>query len=72
LPWFAAAAALLDAIENVFLLLVLGGHGGTFGPLTATVCSGIKFTLIATAIGYVLFGLAWRAATAARVKSAQM
>ncbi len=53
-----------DAIENVFLLLVLGGHGGQSAPLIATVCSSIKFALIAIAIGYVLCGLAWRAATA--------
>jgi hypothetical protein len=60
LPLFAAAAAMFDAIENVFLLLVLGGHGGESGPLIATICSNIKFTLIAIAIGYVLCGLAWR------------
>jgi hypothetical protein len=60
LPFFAAAAAMFDAIENVFLLLVLGGHGGESAPLIATVCSSIKFTLIAIAIGYVLCGLAWR------------
>jgi hypothetical protein len=68
LPFFAAAAATFDAIENVFLLLVLGGHGGETAPLIATVCSSIKFTLIAIAIGYVLCGLAWRAATATRGK----
>jgi len=60
LPFFAAAAAMFDAIENVFLLLVLGGHGGEFAPLIATICSSIKFTLIAVAIGYVLCGLALR------------
>jgi hypothetical protein len=67
-PFFAAVAAIFDAIENVFLLLVLGGHGGGHAPLIATVCSSIKFTLITIAIGYVLCGLAWRAATATRVK----
>lgn len=60
LPWFATAAAAFDAVENVFLLLVLGGHGGAFGPVIATVCSSIKFTLIAIAIGYVVCGLARR------------
>jgi hypothetical protein len=63
-PFFAAAAAIFDAIENVFLLLVVGGHGGSIAPLIATVCSSIKFTLITIAIGYVLCGLAWRLATA--------
>jgi len=67
-PFFATAAALLDATENVFLLLVLGGHGGEHAPLIATICSSIKFTLITIAIGYVLCGLVWRAATADRVK----
>ena len=66
LPFFAAAAAVFDAVENVFLLLVVGGHGGEAAPLIATICSSIKFTLIAIAIGYVLCGLAWRARTAAR------
>lgn len=66
-PFFAAAAAMFDAVENVLLLLVLEGHGGPHAPLVATVCSSIKFTLIAIAIGYVICGLVWRAATAARV-----
>jgi hypothetical protein len=60
LPLFAAAAATFDAIENVFLLLILDGHAGELAPVIATICSSIKFTLIAIAIGYVLCGLAWR------------
>jgi hypothetical protein len=59
-PFFAAAAAMFDAVENMFLLLVLGGHGGELGPLIATTCSSIKFTLITIAILYVLCGLAQR------------
>jgi hypothetical protein len=51
---------MFDATENVFLLLVLGGHGGQAAPLIATICSSIKFTLITIAIGYVLCGLAQR------------
>jgi hypothetical protein len=65
-PYFALAAAVFDAIENVFLLLVLEGHGGQHAPLIATVCSGIKFTLITIAIAYVAWGFVWRAATARR------
>jgi hypothetical protein len=57
LPFFATVAALFDAVENVFLLLVLGGHGGQAGPLIATICSSIKFTLITIAILYVACGL---------------
>jgi hypothetical protein len=60
-PFFAAVAALFDATENVFLLLVLEGHGGEHAPLIATICSSIKFMLITIAIAYVVWGLAWRA-----------
>ena len=67
-PFFATAAALFDATENVFLLLVLESHGGEHAPLIATICSSIKFTLITIAIAYVVWGLVWRAATAIRVK----
>jgi hypothetical protein len=67
-PFFAVAAAMFDATENVFLLLVLEGHGGEHAPLIATICSSIKFTLITIAIVYVVWGLAWRAVTARRVK----
>jgi hypothetical protein len=69
-PFFATAAALFDATENVFLLLVLEGHGGEQAPLIATICSSIKFTLITIAIAYVVWGLMWRAATATRGKPA--
>jgi hypothetical protein len=69
-PFFATAAAIFDATENVFLLLVLEGHGGEHAPLVATICSSIKFTLITIAILYVLCGLARRAATATRTKPA--
>jgi hypothetical protein len=59
---------MFDAVENAFLLLVLGGHGGEAAPLIATICSSIKFTLIAIAIVYVICGLVqrlavWRAPT---------
>ncbi len=67
-PFFATAAAMFDATENVFLLLVLGGHGGEHDPLIATICSSIKFTLITIAILYVLCGLVWRVATSAAVR----
>lgn len=58
IPYFALAAACFDASENVALLLTLGGHGGSFAPPFATVCSSIKWTLIGIAILYVLCGLA--------------
>lgn len=59
-PWFAAAAALFDACENVNLLLAVGGHGGDASPLIATICASAKFTLIAIAIAYVVLGVLWR------------
>ena len=58
IPYFALAAACFDASENFALLLTLGGHGGSFAPPFATVCSSIKWTLIGIAILYVLCGLA--------------
>jgi hypothetical protein len=59
-PFFAAGAALFDAVENVVWLLVIGGHGGNLAPPFATACASLKFTLIALAIVYVLWGLASR------------
>ncbi len=59
-PFCAAAAAGFDAVENVFLLLTLGGHGGSFGPPIATACASLKFLLITIAIVYVLWGLVSR------------
>jgi hypothetical protein len=60
IPLFAPAAASFDAIENVLLLMVLGGDGGTIGPPIAAACAGLKFALIAIAIGYVVCGLVVR------------
>jgi hypothetical protein len=59
-PFFALAAAVFDASENVALLLTLAGKGDTFAPPFATVCSTIKFTLIGITILYVLCGLVFR------------
>jgi hypothetical protein len=56
-PLCAALAACFDAVENVNLLLVLGGHGGSVSPVLATVCASIKWVLILIAIAYVLWGL---------------
>ncbi len=57
-PFFALAAACFDASENVALLLMFAGHGGSFAPPFAAVCSAIKFTLISIAILYAVCGLA--------------
>jgi len=58
-PFFALAAASFDASENVALLLTLAGHGGSFAPPFAAICSAIKFTLIAIAMLYAVCGLAF-------------
>jgi hypothetical protein len=63
IPLFAIAAAMFDASENVALLLTLAGHGESFAPPFATVCSAIKFTLIGIAILYAVCGLALRMRT---------
>jgi hypothetical protein len=59
-PWCAAGAAVFDAIENAFLLLILGGHGGSAAPPLATAAACVKFLLIALAIAYVVWGLVAR------------
>jgi hypothetical protein len=59
-PWFATAAAVFDAGENAFLLWTVGGDGGSAAPVLATVCSIVKWVLIVTAVGYVLWGLVAR------------
>lgn len=58
-PYFAVAAALFDACENVVWLLVLGGRAGSLAPV-GTGCAVMKFALIGIAIAYALCGLlAW-------------
>ncbi|HKH42667.1 MAG TPA: hypothetical protein VKA41_12530 [Solirubrobacterales bacterium] len=55
-----AAAAAFDAIEDVGLLLAVGGHGGAFAPRLAQVCASLKFALLAVTIAYILAGLLLR------------
>ena len=57
--WFGALAAGCDAVENVFLLLTLGGAGAA-APLAATVFASLKFLFLAAAIAYLLAALAAR------------
>lgn len=59
-PWFAAAAAAFDAGENAFLLLTVGGDGGSAAPVLATVCASVKWVLIVIAVGYLVWGLGVR------------
>jgi hypothetical protein len=54
---FGALGAAFDALENVCLLLTLGGAGGAL-PLLATIFAACKFILLAIVIAYLLAGLA--------------
>jgi len=54
---FGALGAAFDALEDVCLLLTLGGAGAAF-PVLATIFAACKFILLATAILYLLAGLA--------------
>ena len=65
IAWFGAGAACFDALENVCLLLTLGGHGAAF-PLLATIFSTCKFTLMIVAIAYLVAGLSMRAVSLLR------
>jgi hypothetical protein len=57
--YFGASGAGFDALENVCLLLTLGGAGAAL-PLLATIFAACKFTLLAAAIAYLVVGLAMR------------
>jgi len=59
-PWFAAAAAVFDAGENAFLLLTVGGHGGSAAPVLATTCASVKWVLIVVAVAYLIWGIGAR------------
>ncbi len=56
----AAAAPAFDAVEDVWLLIALGGHGGGLPPLLGGVFATLKFAALAVAIAYLLAGLAAR------------
>jgi hypothetical protein len=56
---FGALGAGFDALENICLLLTLGGTGSAF-PLLATIFAACKFVLLAFAVSYLLVALAMR------------
>lgn len=56
IPYFAVAAAMFDACENVIWLLGLDGRATSLAPV-GTACAVMKFTLIAIAIAYSVCGL---------------
>lgn len=54
---FGALGAGFDALENICLLLTLGGAGSAF-PMMATIFASIKFFFIAVSIAYLVVGIA--------------
>jgi hypothetical protein len=64
---FGALAAAFDALENVCLLLTLGGAGAAF-PLLATIFASCKFILLAASIAYLLACLATRLRSTTRLR----
>lgn len=56
---FGALGAGFDALENICLLLTLGGAGAAL-PLLATIFAACKFVLIVLAIAYLVAGLTMR------------
>jgi pimeloyl-ACP methyl ester carboxylesterase len=50
----APVAAGCDALEDVFLLLVVGGHGGSAGPVLAAGFASVKFLTLVLAELYVV------------------
>ncbi len=57
--WFGALCAGCDALENVCLLLTLGGAGAVF-PSLATIFAICKFAFLTAAIAYLILGLGMR------------
>lgn len=60
LAWGQWAAALLDALENSALLLILTGWPVSPWPQIAAGCAGLKFLLVFAGILFILVGVALR------------
>jgi hypothetical protein len=65
--YFGALCAGFDALENVCLLLTLGGSASAF-PLLATIFAACKFAFLAAAIAYLLAAVS--KSLSARMRSA--
>ena len=70
LAWGLMVAAICDYIENVALVALLFGRIQSPFPEIAGICAVIKFTLIISAIGYILYGLVVRIFSIAATRSA--
>ena len=66
LAWGLWAAAALDYVENIGLVVLLFGPVQSPWPQLAAVCAGIKFALLAAGLGYAFYGLAMKAVPAAK------
>ena len=53
----ALVCAAADAVEDVFLMLQLGGRATSAGPPLAGAFASVKFACLAVVIGYLLAGL---------------
>jgi hypothetical protein len=56
----AIAAPAFDALEDVGLLLALGGHGGDAAPLLGSIFACLKFACSIAVVAYLLAGLVRR------------
>lgn len=54
--WGVLLAGLLDAIENIAILLMLEGNFATPVPQVATIAAAVKFTLVIGAVGFLGIG----------------
>ncbi len=61
LAWGLWAAAALDYVENIGLVLLLFGQVYSPFPQIATVCATIKFALLAVGLVYSFYGLSLKA-----------
>jgi hypothetical protein len=58
IAWLALIAAACDAVEDVAILVVLGGNVDQPWPAIASVFAAVKFGLLAVVIVYLVAGLA--------------
>jgi hypothetical protein len=67
IAWFGAIGAGFDALENICLLLTLGGAGSAF-PVMAAIFAYLKFFFTSVSVAYLIVGvptsLIWRTAAA--------
>lgn len=59
-------AAGFDALENVFLLLTVGHHGGATAPRLAAIFAAGKFVFLGATLAYIVAVLARAAASVRR------